>query len=128
MVLGKGSSLAVGLFFNNKARVESLGTALASTTLQAKPPWARVMAKQVPQCICEAQSMDLDNPWTGFGQSMDKVAMDPYFERAIHGLSKHKITHRVVLEQASFPPPTRDQVCPLARKVSFYYRDTMQTF
>ena len=52
MVFGKGSSLAVGLFFNNKARVESLGTALASTTLQAKPPWARVMAKQVPQCIC----------------------------------------------------------------------------
>ena len=33
------------------ARVESLGTALASTTLQAKPVWARGKAKQVPQCI-----------------------------------------------------------------------------
>ena len=52
----------------------------------------------------------------GFGQSMDCLgqSMDPYFEQAIHGLSKHKMTHRVVLEQASFPP-TRDQVCPLAR-------------
>ena len=32
----------------------------------------------------------------GFGQSMDCLgqSMDPYFERAIHGLSKHKMTHR----------------------------------
>ena len=29
-------------FFQSSARVESLGTALASTTLQAKPAWARV--------------------------------------------------------------------------------------
>ena len=36
---------------DTSARVESLGTALASTTLQAKPAWARVKAKQVPQCI-----------------------------------------------------------------------------
>ena len=35
----------------SSARVESLGTALASTTLQAKPAWARGKAKQVPQCI-----------------------------------------------------------------------------
>ena len=52
MLLGKGSSLAVGLFIKLSARVESLGTALAtSTTLQAKPAWARGNAKQVPQCI-----------------------------------------------------------------------------
>ena len=30
------------VFFQSSARVESLGTALASTTLQAKPAWARV--------------------------------------------------------------------------------------
>ena len=54
MLLGKGSSLAVGHgrgFIQLIARVESLGTALASTTLQAKPAWARGKAKQVPQCI-----------------------------------------------------------------------------
>ena len=43
MLLGKGSSLAVGCgrgfisIIKSSARVESLGTALASTTLQAKP-------------------------------------------------------------------------------------------
>ena len=48
MLLGKGSSLAVGRghgfisIIKSSARVESLGTALASTTLQAKPAWARV--------------------------------------------------------------------------------------
>ena len=44
MLLGKGSSIAVGRGhgFMPSARVESLGTALASTTLQAKPAWARV--------------------------------------------------------------------------------------
>ena len=47
MLLGKGSSLAVGhgrgfiSIIKLSARVESLGTALASTTLQAKPAWAR---------------------------------------------------------------------------------------
>ena len=42
----------MGVFlFQSSARVESLGTALASTTLQAKPAWARGKAKQVPQCI-----------------------------------------------------------------------------
>ena len=57
MLLGKGSSLAVGhgcgflSIIKSSARVESLGTALASTTLQAKPGWARGKAKQVPQCI-----------------------------------------------------------------------------
>ena len=55
MLLGKGSSFTVerGRSFISKssARVESLGTALASTTLQAKPAWARGKAKQVPQCI-----------------------------------------------------------------------------
>ena len=55
MVLGKGSSLAVGrghgFISKSSALVESLGTALASTTLQAKPAWARGKAKQVPQCI-----------------------------------------------------------------------------
>ena len=55
MLLGKGSSLAHGRGFisiiKSSARVESLGTALASTTLQAKPAWARGKAKQVPQCI-----------------------------------------------------------------------------
>ena len=55
MLLGKGSSLAVGhgrgfiSIIKSSARVESLGTAL--TTLQAKPAWARGKAKQVPQCI-----------------------------------------------------------------------------
>ena len=39
------------VLFQSSARVESLGTALASTTLQAKPAWARGKAKQVPQCI-----------------------------------------------------------------------------
>ena len=41
----------------------------------------------------------------GFGQSMDCLgqSMDPYFERAIHGLSKHKMTHRGVLEQGKLP-------------------------
>ena len=38
-------------FFQSSARVESLGTALASTTLQAKPAWARVRLKQVLQFI-----------------------------------------------------------------------------
>ena len=45
ILLGKGSSLAVGRgrsFIKSSAQVESLGTALASTTLQAKPAWARV--------------------------------------------------------------------------------------
>ena len=47
MLLGKGSSLTVGrgrgfIIIKSSARVESLGTALASTTLQAKPAWARV--------------------------------------------------------------------------------------
>ena len=48
MLLGKGSSLTVGRgrafisIIKSSARVESLGTALASTTLQAKPAWARV--------------------------------------------------------------------------------------
>ena len=43
MLLGKGLSLAVGRGHGfTSARVESLGTALASTTLQAKPAWARV--------------------------------------------------------------------------------------
>ena len=57
MFVGKGSSLAVGhgggfiSIIKSSARVESLGTALASTTLQAKPAWARGKAKQVPQCI-----------------------------------------------------------------------------
>ena len=53
MLLGKGSSLAVGRghsFIKSSAQVESLRTALASTTLQAKPTWA---SKQVPQCIRE---------------------------------------------------------------------------
>ena len=56
MLLGKGSSLAVGHgrgFIKLSALVESLGTALARTTLQAKPAWARGKAKQVPQCICD---------------------------------------------------------------------------
>ena len=39
------------VLFQSSARVESLGTALASTTLQAKPAWAGGKAKQVPQCI-----------------------------------------------------------------------------
>ena len=57
MLLGKASSLAVGhghgfiSIIKSSARVESLGTALASTTLQAMPAWARGKAKQVPQCI-----------------------------------------------------------------------------
>ena len=52
MLLGKGSSLAVGRGRSFiKSKVESLGTALASTTLQAKPAWDRGKAKQVPQCI-----------------------------------------------------------------------------
>ena len=57
ILLGKGSFLAVGhgrgfiSIIKSSARVESLGTALASTTLQAKPVWARGKAKQVPQCI-----------------------------------------------------------------------------
>ena len=48
MLLGKGSSRAVGRgcgfisIIKSSARVESLGTALASTTLQAKPAWVRV--------------------------------------------------------------------------------------
>ena len=37
--------------FKSSVQVESLGTALANTTLQAKPAWARGKAKQVPQCI-----------------------------------------------------------------------------
>ena len=47
-LLGKGSSLVVGRghgfisIIKSSARVESLGTALGSTTLQAKPAWARV--------------------------------------------------------------------------------------
>ena len=47
MLLCKGSSLAVARgrgfisIIKSSARVESLGTALASTTLQAKPAWAR---------------------------------------------------------------------------------------
>ena len=47
MLLGKGSSLALGRghgfisIIKSSAQVESLGTALASTTLQAKPVWAR---------------------------------------------------------------------------------------
>ena len=42
----------------------------------------------------------------GFGQSMDYLgqSMDPYFERAINGLSKHKMTHRAVLEQGTSLP------------------------
>ena len=66
MLLGTGSSFTLahtGMFNYTRApkyergfiklsaRVESLGTALASTTLQAKPVWARGKAKQVPQCI-----------------------------------------------------------------------------
>ena len=57
VLLGKGSSLAVGhgrgfiSIIKSSARVESLGTAVASTTLQAKPAWAWGKAKQVPQCI-----------------------------------------------------------------------------
>ena len=54
MLLGKGSQCAWAWFhFNNKVEcppVESLGTALASTTLQAKPAWSKGKAKQVPQC------------------------------------------------------------------------------
>ena len=57
MLLGKGSSLAVGRgrgfisIIKSSARVESLGTALASDSLQTKPAWGRGKAKQVPQCI-----------------------------------------------------------------------------
>ena len=54
MLLGKGSFLAAGRgrsFIKSSAQVEYLGTALASTTLQAKPAWARGKAKQIPQCI-----------------------------------------------------------------------------
>ena len=54
MLVGKGSSLAVGCgcgFISIIKLSESLGTYLASTTLQAKPAWARGKAKQVPQCI-----------------------------------------------------------------------------
>ena len=57
MLLGKGSSLAVGhgrgfiSIIKSSARVESLGTALAGTTLQAKPAWAGGKAEQFPQCI-----------------------------------------------------------------------------
>ena len=57
MLLGKGSFLVVGRghgfisIIKSSARLESLGTALASTTLQAKPAWARGKAKQVPQSI-----------------------------------------------------------------------------
>ena len=43
MLLGKGSSLAVGRFIKLSARVDSLGTALASTTLQARPGGIGVM-------------------------------------------------------------------------------------
>ena len=43
--------MGVVLFQSSARRVESLGTALASSTLQAKPAWARGKAKQVPQCI-----------------------------------------------------------------------------
>ena len=47
MLLGKGSYYAVACgrgfisIIKSSARVESLGTALASITLQAKPAWAR---------------------------------------------------------------------------------------
>ena len=67
----------------------------------------------------------------GFGQSMDcpGQSMDPYFERAIHGLSKHKMTHRgVLIGTSSKYPPRRDQVPPSRERVSFTYRGTMQTF
>ena len=52
MLLGKGSSLTVGRghgftsIIKSSALVESLGTALASTTLQAKPAWDRVSLNQ----------------------------------------------------------------------------------
>ena len=58
----------------------------------------------------------------GFGQSMDCLgqSMDPYFERAIHGLSmaQNDTQRGIGAGQASLgssPPPTRrDQVCPPA--------------
>ena len=58
MLLGKGSSLAVGRgrgfisIIKSSARVESLGTALASTTLQAKPAWARVRLNKLLNVLC----------------------------------------------------------------------------
>ena len=57
MLLGKVSSLAVGhgrgfiSIIKSSPQVESLGTALASVSLQANPTWGRGKAKQVPQCI-----------------------------------------------------------------------------
>ena len=57
-LLGKGSSLTVlcGRIFisiiKSSARVESLGTALATTTLQAKPAWARVRLKKFLNVYC----------------------------------------------------------------------------
>ena len=42
MLLGKGCGHGFISIIKSSARVESLGTALASTTLQAKPAWARV--------------------------------------------------------------------------------------
>ena len=48
MLLGKGSSLAVGSgrgFISIIKSTAPVGTALASTTLQAKPAWGRGKAK-----------------------------------------------------------------------------------
>ena len=59
MLLGKGSSLAVGrgrgFIIKSSARVESLGTALASSTLQAKSAWGRVrLNKFINVYICSS--------------------------------------------------------------------------
>ena len=65
MLLGKGSSLTIGRgrgfisIIKSSTRVESLGTALASASLQAKPAWARGNAKQVTQCIYSASSFEM---------------------------------------------------------------------
>ena len=66
----------------------------------------------------------------GFGQSMDCLgqSMDPYFERAIHGLSKHKNDTQCGIGTSKLPSHKGSSMPPSKEQVSFYYRDTMQTF
>ena len=50
MLLGKGSSLAVGRGCGKVECPSRVSRDSSSTTLQAQPVWARGKAKQVPQC------------------------------------------------------------------------------
>ena len=65
--------------------------------------------------VCQAQSMNLDNPWI-----VHRLSMDPLFERAIHGLHPRIKQEILGLSRKFMDCPQSRNVCMLGLDNSQY--------